>query len=270
MSSGLYQTVKRAIPLPLKVGFHKHKSVPGDVAARIASRLKGEPAIPPRKLIYLVAGHKSAKAFLAGGRSASDTIRGILQKNDLTIDQFGAVLDFGCGAGRIMRHWNSTHGPAWHGTDYNPQLIDWCRKHLQFSDFRVNTLSGALPYPAETFDFIYAFSVFTHLKEPLQFHWINELSRVLKPGGYIYLTTHGEYYVSLLTAEERAQFERGELVVREQQESGSNLCAVFHPAGYLRERVAKDFIVIDFIPCGARGDSMHDAYLLKKPLSKSV
>jgi SAM-dependent methyltransferase len=265
--SGVYKTMKRVVPLPLKEGYHKHKSRPRDAAARVVSRLKREPAIPPGKLIYLVAGHKSAKAFLAGGRSASDTIRDVLQQNDLRIDQFGAVLDFGCGVGRIMRHWNSTVGPAWHGTDYNPRLIDWCQKNLRFAEFRVNTLAGPLPYEAEKFDFIYAFSVFTHLKEPLQFHWINELARVLKPGGYIYLTTHGEHYASVLTAAERAQFERGELVVREQQESGSNLCAVFHPPSYMREHVARAFTVVDFIPCGAHGDSMHDAYLLQKPHS---
>jgi SAM-dependent methyltransferase len=265
MSSRLYKSVKSVVPLPLKEGYHKHKSAPHDMAARVTGRLKGEPAIPPGKLIYLVAGHKSAKKFLAGGRSASDTIRSVLQKNGLRIEQFGAVLDFGCGVGRIMRHWNATQGPAWHGTDYNADLIAWCRGHLRFAEFRVNTLSGPLPYDAETFDFIYAFSVFTHLKEPLQFHWTGELARVLKPGGYIYLTTHGDHYVSVLTADERAQFERGELVVREQEESGSNLCAVFHPPRYLRERVAKDFTVVDFIPCGAQGDSMHDAYLLQKP-----
>jgi SAM-dependent methyltransferase len=270
MSSSLYKSVKSVVPLPLKEGYHKHKSAPHDMAARVVSRLKGRPAIPPGKLIHLVAGHKSAKAFLAGGRSASDTIRGILGNNGLQIEQFGAVLDFGCGVGRIMRHWNSTRGPAWHGTDYNPDLIAWCRKNLPFAEFGVNTLSGPLSYDAKTFDFIYAFSVFTHLKEPLQFHWINELARVLKPGGYLYLTTHGEHYVSVLNAEERAQFERGELVVREQQESGSNRCAVFHPPSYMRERVAKDFTVVDFIPCGAQGDSMHDAYLLRKPLPQSA
>src|SRR5688572_4930232 len=96
-----YKSVKSVVPLPLKEGYHKHKSAPHDMAARVASRLKREPAIPPGELIYLVAGHKSAKAFLAGGRSASDTIRGILRKNDLRIEQFGAVLDFGCGVGRI-------------------------------------------------------------------------------------------------------------------------------------------------------------------------
>jgi len=125
----LYRTLKGIVPLPWKVGFHKHKSVPNDIAARVTNRLTGKPAVPPGKLIHLVAGHKSARAFLDGGRSASDTIRGILNKHDLKLNQFAAVLDFGCGVGRIMRHWSTTRGPAWHGTDYNAELIDWCRNN---------------------------------------------------------------------------------------------------------------------------------------------
>jgi SAM-dependent methyltransferase len=177
------------------------------------------------------------------------------------------VLDFGCGVGRIIRHWHSTPGQSWHGTDYNIKLIDWCKTHLKFSDFRVNTLTGELPYAPETFDFIYAFSVFTHLKEPLQIHWFEELARVLKPGGYVYLTTHGEYYVPALSPEESEQFRAGQLVVREDEESGSNICAVFHPPGYLLNHLPTNLNVADFIPQGAQGHSHHDVYLIRKLLS---
>ncbi|HSK62985.1 MAG TPA: class I SAM-dependent methyltransferase [Pyrinomonadaceae bacterium] len=261
----LYNSAKRLVPLPLKESFHKHKSVPRDVTARVTTRLNGRPAVPPSKLIYLVAGHRSASAFLAGGRSASEAIRAALARNGLRMEQFNNVLDFGCGVGRIIRHWNGNERPALHGTDYNPDLIEWCRKNLTSSEFRVNTLSGALPYDGETFDFIYSFSVFTHLREPLQFHWIDELSRVLKPGGYIYLTTHGEQYLPVLNSSEQEQFRKGELVVREEEQSGSNLCAVFHPPSYVRDTLARKLEVADFIACGAHGDSMHDVHLLRKP-----
>jgi SAM-dependent methyltransferase len=262
---GLYDSAKRLVPLPLKESFHKHKSVPRDVAARMTNRLSGQPAVPPSQLIYLVAGHRSASAFLAGGLSASEAIRAALARNGLRIDQFDNVLDFGCGVGRIIRQWNGSQRPLLHGADYNSELIAWCRQNLKAFEFRVNTLSGELPYDSETFDFIYSFSVFTHLREPLQFHWIEELSRVLKPGGYIYLTTHGEYYLSGLNAGEQEQFHRGELVVREEEESGSNRCAVFHPPSYVRAKLARDLVVADFIACGAHGDSMHDVHLLRKP-----
>ena len=262
----LYQTLKRAVPLEWKVGFHEYKQLPKYYATRVKNRLGGEPAIPPGDLIYLVAGHRNPQQFLETGRATNEAIRRLLKKHDLKVEQFGAILDFGCGVGRVMRHWSSTKGPAWHGTDYNPALVEWCKSHLKFSKFRVNTLSGELPYEAQTFDFIYAFSVFTHLNEPLQFFWINELWRVLKPGGYVYFTTHGENYVSALTPDELKLFRRGQLVIREQKQSGSNFCAVFHPVGYVHEKMAQNFRVIDFVPGGEHSDSLHDVHLLQKVL----
>lgn len=261
----LYQTLKRAVPLEWKIAFHKNKTLPRHVALRVSNRLSGQPPLPPTNLIFLVTGNESPEWFLNSGRSASDAIRQTLAKQDLKIDQFSSVLDFGCGVGRIMRHWSSIEGPAWHGTDYNPQLIEWCKQHLKFSQFNVNTLDGKLPYDDATFEFIYAYSVFTHLNEELQFFWINELSRILKPGGYIYFTTHGHYYLKGLTPEERAQFDRGEPVVRKQQDSGSNFCAVFHPPAYVHETVAAGFEVVDFIP-GGDGQLPHDVHLIKKPV----
>jgi SAM-dependent methyltransferase len=261
----LYQTAKTFVPLEWRIGFRKHRFLPNDLATRVFNRLQGNSPIPPADLIYLVAGHRSAKTFLEGGRLACNAIREILRKNQLDVEEFASVLDFGCGVGRIIRHWTNTRGPAWHGTDYNPQLIEWCKDHLKYAEFRINTLSAQLPYASESFDFIYSFSVFTHLDETLQHSWLNELLRVLKPGGYIYLTTHGEHYLSMLTTEERAQFESGKLVVREQDESGSNACAAFHPLSYIRDTLARDLIVVDFVPCGSSGHSMQDVHLLKKP-----
>jgi SAM-dependent methyltransferase len=262
---GWYQTAKRFVPLPLKKSFHRHKSLPKDVTARILNRLSGQPAVPPAKLIYLVAGHRSASAFLAGGRSASEAIRTILTRNGLSMEQFNHVLDFGCGVGRIIRHWNNSGKVALYGSDYNADLIEWCGRNLKSIKFAVNTLSGSLPYNDATFDFVYSFSVFTHLKEPLQFHWIDELARVLKPGGYLYLTTHGKHYLPALNASERERFESGQLVVREQEHSGSNRCAVFHPSSYVRNTLARHLVVVDFVECAAKGDSMHDVHLLRKP-----
>jgi ubiquinone/menaquinone biosynthesis C-methylase UbiE len=186
----------------------------------------------------------------------------------LQIEQFHSVLDFGCGVGRVMRNWHKTPGPNWHGTDYNPELINWCRNNLKFAEFRINELGGQLPYEAESFDFIYVFSVFTHLNEPLQFFWINELSRVLKPGGYLYFTTHGEYYLSELNEREREQFASGKLVIREEDRSGENICAVFHPVSYVKGTLAQDLVVVDSVPGGKQSDSLHDVHLVRKPVSR--
>jgi len=68
-----------------------------------------------------------------------------------------------------------------HGTDYNPQLINWCKPNLCFAQFEVNGLSPPLVYEEEQFDLIYALPVFTHLPEDLQLAWMSELSGFLGP-----------------------------------------------------------------------------------------
>ena len=260
----LYQIMKGAVPLKWKVGFHRYRGLSRDIAVRVQSHLTGGTPIPPDDFIYLVTGQRSAYRFLNGGRSASETIRETLFKHGVEVSQLEAVLDFGCGVGRIMRHWNAIPNPVWHGADYNPRLVEWCRNHLKFAEFQVNTLSDRLPYESQTFDLVYAFSVFTHLSESLQLYWIDELSRVLKPGGVIYMTTHGEYYYAGLSVEEQRQFRNGQLVVREPEQSGSNMCGAYHPVSFVREKMARHLEVVDFIESGARGNSTQDIYLLKK------
>ena len=260
----LYQFVKRVTPYGWKVRFHSVKILSQDIAARVENRLRGGIPLPPGDLIYLVSGHRSASRFLRRGLVASSTIRKILERNGVEMDQCDAILDFGCGVGRIMRHWNALQHPALHGTDYNTRLVEWCTKNLTFGEFKVNTLSDGLPYDSETFDFVYAFSVFTHLSESLQFFWMNELSRVLRPGGYIYFTTHGDYFLPQLSVAEKEKFLSGQLVVRAAEEAGSNLCSTYHPVAYVQRNMPREFSTVDFIPGAADGDLLHDIYLCKK------
>ena len=262
---GSYQFVKRTIPYEWKVRFHSIKTVSQDIAARVENRLRGGVPLPPGDLIYLVSGHRSASRFLRRGLVASNTIRKMLERNGVEIERCSAILDFGCGVGRIMRHWNALQHPALHGTDYNTRLVEWCSENLRFAGFKVNTLSGALIYEPETFDFIYAFSVFTHLSESLQFFWMNELSRILRPGGYIYFTTHGDYFLPQLSVQEKEKFLSGQLVVRAAEESGSNMCVAYHPVAYVRGKMAREFSIVDFISGAAEGDLLHDIYLCQKP-----
>ncbi len=261
---GLFKTLKRAVPLRWKEAAHARKSLPKDVATRARSFLSGGPPIPPGELIYLVAAHRNPAWFLRGGRTAAEAIRGTLARNGVELARLGAVLDFGCGVGRIMRHWKGVEGPRFHGTDYNPRLIEWCRQNLKFAEFKVNTLDGGLPYESESFDFVYAFSVFTHFSESLQIFWMGEMARVLKPGGHLYFTAHGEHYLDRLDAAERERFRAGRLVVTEEGLAGSNTCGAYHPEAYVRGEMARGFEVVDFVPEGARGDSKHDVYLLRK------
>ena len=264
-----YQFLKRLVPVgwkdKLKAGYRSAESLPKDIAARVRSRLGGGARVPPADLIFLVSGHRSASRFLSRGREASRTILDTLERNGVEVERFHSVLDFGCGVGRVIRHWDLPPHVALHGTDYNPLLVRWCRENLKSARFQFNSLSGGLPYAPETFDFIYAISVFTHLSEPLQSFWMGELFRVLKPGGYFLFTTHGDHFLPHLGAEEKERYLNGHLIVRAAERSGANMCSTYHPPAYVRGRMSGDFRVVDFIPGRAGGDLSQDVYLFKKP-----
>jgi SAM-dependent methyltransferase len=224
-------------------------------------------ALPPARLINVVAGSDEVAWFLEGGRLAATSMRALLARHGVALERLKTILDFGCGAGRVMRHWRTLEGPALHGTDYNPELVAWCSAHLPFATFRVNRLNGGLDYPDASFDLIYAFSVFTHLTLEGQTFWIAELSRVLKPGGHLFFTTHGDHYVPHLSPRDQQQYRSGRLVVHRSSRAGSNACAAFHPESYVRQELARHLDVLEFVPEGALGNPRQDVYLLRKPKS---
>jgi SAM-dependent methyltransferase len=220
--------------------------------------------LPPGNLIYLVANHRNIDFFLRSGEVTAQHIRDMLKENGPELESFNAILDFGCGVGRVIRQWKTLHGPEVYGTDYNPEMIEWCRRHLTYARFQCNSLTAKLDYEDGKFDFIYAWSVFTHLSEELADAWLKELRRVLKPNGYLYLTTHGAHYFPTRPPTEQMRLARGELVVVGADRAGSNACAVFHPESYVREHWNGQFTVVDFRPGRAGMVTQQDVWLLRK------
>jgi len=208
-----------------------------------------------------VAGTADADWFLRSGRAAYDAIAA-----NVPLEEIDTVLDFGCGCGRVLRYWESHPGTAT-GSDRDAGAVEWCRSRLPFARVDQNALAPPLAYDDDSFDLVYALSVFTHLTDELQIAWRDELRRVLRPGGRLLLTTHGRSYLPRLEGEEREGFERGELVVRWGALPGSNLCSAYHPETYLRETFARDFDVVRIEPEGARGNPTQDLIVLRRPLS---
>jgi SAM-dependent methyltransferase len=264
------QRLKSLIPLSLRIQAHSlaHSvsSLASDISFwpdRLSHRLHGTP-LPSGNLIYLIAQHRNPDIFLRSGEVSTQQMRDMLKRNGVELERLSAILDFGCGVGRVIRHWKTMRGPEVFGTDYNPILIEWCRKHLTFAQFQCNPLAAKLSYEQAKFDFIYALSVFTHLPEELADAWLKELYRVLKPCGRLYLTTHGAHYFATRTPAEQAKLARGELVVVANDRAGSNACAVFHPEAYVREHWTSQFKVVDFRPGRTGLGAEQDAWLLQK------
>lgn len=222
--------------------------------------------LPTPKLIYLVSGQFDAEAFYNSGAVGRACIEEILVRQGLEMSRFRSVLDFGCGCGcgRVLRHFKKLSGAKLHGVDYNPQPIKWCRRNLPFADFGVNRTGKPLPFPDESFDFIYSISVFTHLTESQQRFWMNELMRVLKRDGYMLFTVHGLSRLGYLSPEQRQTFEAGNVVMVDSTYSGTNHCGAYHPKQYVIDVLCRNWRLLAFEPGGMK-DANQDAFLMQKP-----
>lgn len=69
-------------------------------------------------------------------------------------------------------------------------------------------LAPPTPYVSESFDLVYALSVFSDLDEHLQRDWLAEFRRLLRPGGLLVLSVLGDTMRHRLSAPERASFDR--------------------------------------------------------------
>jgi SAM-dependent methyltransferase len=266
------------------------------VARRIASRIfrgcnnalyliKGAPdglPIPPLKL-RAAAWPQNAHihTFLQGERQAQYFLE-VLASLGASPKEFRAILDFGCGPGRVIRQFYRLHdlipNARIYGTDINPDCIDWCRRKLAFAVFELSDALPPLPYLDEQFGFIYALSVFTHLTLQQQQSWIAELSRILKPGGYLLITTLGESFLHNLGRDDQRKFKAGELVVVGEEFAGDpsayGRCGAYHPPGYIERKLAKGFELARFVAVGAVRPGSHgamdqDQYFLRKPIGRS-
>jgi SAM-dependent methyltransferase len=222
--------------------------------------------LPPARLRAQIGpAHADAAYFLRSGRGHADLIAGLLNEDGATVEELEAILDFGCGCGRVLRHWSRLPCTRVFGCDIDSRMVEWSAANLGFADVRVTSLEPPLPYDDKAFDLVYAFSVFTHLPEDLQHRWILELARVTRTGGRILISTLGEYYLSLdrLTDSERRSFLDGNLVVLYEGSPGTSLCSAYHPREYVVDRLASDLELVSFRP--AADDAQHDIYLFRKP-----
>jgi SAM-dependent methyltransferase len=227
--------------------------------------------VPPARLRVLVAGVPDRNWFLRSGQAQTNHLRDLLAEVGSPIDEMRTILDFGCGCGRMARWWSDLSALQVYGCDYNPELVKWCDENLSFVQVRVTNLEPPLPYPDRSFDFVYAFSVFTHLSIELARKWVAELERTVRPGGLVWFTIHGMSYRARLPAEQQEEFDRGEIVVWFPEIEGTNLCAAYWPDAAVAGMLGDSFEVLAHLDPqadAARAQTAqlapHDSYLVRR------
>ncbi len=159
-------------------------------------RQEAEGLVPPNRLLF--DGSESRSEYRSVG---VEFLRYLVELAGLKPTD--AVLDVGCGIGRIAVALTTALGPEgkYDGFDIVPVGIRWCKTHIQsrYPNFRFqhadifNSLynpTGKMracdyrfPYPDDSFDVAMATSVFTHMLPQDVEKYLGEITRVLKPGG---------------------------------------------------------------------------------------
>jgi ubiquinone/menaquinone biosynthesis C-methylase UbiE len=161
---------------------------------------KGLP-LPPIDL-RLGYTHQSNEQFQELGRQHVKAMRDVLDQSDFPIQAGYRILDFGCGAGRMIRQLDDVAAQCeiW-GVDINAAQIIWCQRHLSPPfNFAITTTFPHLPFEDHYFDFIYCGSIFTHIAD-LADAWLLELRRVTRPNGKIYITLHDNNTIAMVLRE---------------------------------------------------------------------
>lgn len=108
------------------------------------------------------------------------------------------ILDFGVGFGRMVRFFfKDILSNNIFGTDIMQLMIDTCNALLPAGNYSLNAPTPPAAFPNNTFDIIYAYSVFSHLNPSVAVQWIEEFARILKPGGIVVATTEGKRFIEL-------------------------------------------------------------------------
>jgi SAM-dependent methyltransferase len=182
------------------------------------------------------------------------------------------ILEWGCGPGRLARHMAGGLGPRrveLTAVDSDPSAIAWCRAHLPGIAFQKTLPLPPLPFEGNHFDAVYAFSVLTHLAEETQARWMAELRRVLRPGGVLVVTVHGDRYRGDLDPRERALYDEGKVVARGGIPEGRKWFLAYHPPRAMRERLLEGFRDVVHLPCPIpepeEYELLQDVWVASKP-----
>jgi SAM-dependent methyltransferase len=149
--------------------------------------------LPPTENIIRVAGDIGIEGFLLTGATWHARLEKLVRRYlGRELKQLERILDWGVGCGRIARHFLERGHANIFGVDIDEVNITWLRSNFGWQNASRIDFDPPMPYPDNHFDLIYGHSIFTHLAYSDHFLWIKEITRILKPGGFAFLTVATE------------------------------------------------------------------------------
>jgi SAM-dependent methyltransferase len=127
--------------------------------------------------------------------------------DNVEIDLYENVLDFGCGCGRLARQLiqQVPRPRTYLGLDLHKGMVRWDQEnlapaakefefrhhdvyHIGFNPSATSPRTAEFPVGDRSISLVIAHSVFTHLVQDQCEHYLREVARVLRPGGMMYST----------------------------------------------------------------------------------
>ncbi len=236
--------------------------------------------VPPADLSVRVTGSADPGWYDESGRRHLALFERALSHTGKRLSEFEDIYDFGCGPGRIMRHVAEAAPQArLHGSDVQAPGVEWLRQQLPEADLRVNGGLPPLPFPADSFDLVISWSVFTHLPEGHQNAWLAELARVARPGAVLLLTVHGDaawrWHLERSSLKDAPELEA---LTGERERKGfadwtggvgpgfpDYYRTAFHRPSYIRDHWAQWLRVVDVLEAPVSDDPDQDVVVLEHP-----
>jgi SAM-dependent methyltransferase len=215
--------------------------------------------VPPANIIAHV-GESTADYYLMSGCTLFNGFKSAFERYaGRPFDTARRILDWGCGPGRVGLHLVNEirrHAAAteYVGVDIDEMSLAWAEQTIE-GKFVHTQRMPPLPFPDGHFDFIFGYSVFTHLDDLTQKAWLAELRRLCSPGGLVAVTVmselalfYGEPYLS--EAESQARLGGGifDSMPNDQLEEsgidGDYYKNVWMTKDYIKNRWAETFDVV--------------------------
>ncbi|PWB56464.1 MAG: methyltransferase type 11 [Candidatus Methanoperedenaceae archaeon] len=118
------------------------------------------------------------------------------------IERSSRVLDIGCGTATLTILIKKVHPEAdVTGLDGDPEILKMAKKKIINAGLDIKLdqgMSFELPYPDSSFDRVVSSLVFHHLTRENKVRTINEIFRILSPGGELHLADFGKPHNALM------------------------------------------------------------------------
>lgn len=137
------------------------------------------------------------------------------------------ILDIGCSSGSLLRVL-AAFDRSWvlHGRDPIASAVNWANENVTTARFKPMHTKPPLDFAEGSLDGVTAISVWSHHRPDAAQTWINEIARVLKPGGWFAMTFSTLHHVYWMVKNRKAKTEIIDAMLKNMALRGNHFVSV--------------------------------------------